>query len=675
MKRTVPYKIGVILAILLLPALTPAHAQKDPIKWGKVPDEELSMKSYEPDTSAPALVLADYGNLYFDLSDGKLKFVRENHRRIKILKRSGFDYGDITIGFHKDGEKITAFKAHTITPDGETYDLDKSDVFEEKVTGDWIRMKFTFPRIEEGAVLEYQYNLTSEYYFSLREWYFQREIPTLYSELRLKIPEWYDYIFLNQGRSYDIEETDQRTESIRVPNVVQSDVFGNQQRGIDLVQAKVNYYRYVMKDVPAMKEEAYVTTMDDYLARLRFQLRSVQYPQRGYTPILSDWPTVAKELMEHEEFGQQFTKNRYQKAVMEELEPVLAGAATKEEKALLAYEHLSRIMEWDEDFSFLAEPNVDECLKQRKGSSGSLNLLLLTALKALDVECYPILVSTRGHGKMLDLYPILSQFDHVAVIASLDGKYQVLDLGNAARPMGIPRSSTLNGMAWMVDPANPQWIELSPPMSKSSHIVQITLDDNGDTHADVQAKHEGYFAVDYREKILHDRDCAFVKDNWQKRFPDTEVAGLAFKGEDKLDAPVNFSFHVDVPASVQVAGDFIYFNPVQMPAFEENPFKVQSRDYPVDINYPFEFQNIYFVSIPEGYNIEALPESVKITLPNDGGKFEYLSSDMGQGKIRVIYRLSLFQLHFEPDEYAIIKNFFDILLQKQGEQIVFKKQM
>ena len=135
MKRTVPYKIGVILAILLLPALTPAHAQKDPIKWGKVPDEELSMKSYEPDTSAPALVLADYGNLYFDLSDGKLKFVRENHRRIKILKRSGFDYGDITIGFHKDGEKITAFKAHTITPDGETYDLDKSDVFEEKVTG------------------------------------------------------------------------------------------------------------------------------------------------------------------------------------------------------------------------------------------------------------------------------------------------------------------------------------------------------------------------------------------------------------------------------------------------------------------------------------------------------------------------------------------------------------
>ncbi len=662
-------------ALLFLLFILPAQAQKEPLKWGKIPPEELSMTRYEPDTAATALLLADYGNIFFDLADGKLKFILIHHRRIKILKRSGFDYGDASIGYRKSGEKITSFKAQTITPDGEAYSVGKSEVFEEKVNDDWIRMKFTFPRLEEGAVLEYEYHLESEYYFSLREWYFQREIPTLYSELRLRIPEWYDYIFLNQGRSYDISETDQRTETIRVPNVVQSDVFGNQQRGISQVQANINSYRFVMKDVPAMREESFVTTMDDYLARLRFQLRSVQYPGSGYKPILSDWPALAKELMEHEHFGHQFTKSRFQRAVMEELGPVLAGAATKEEKALRAYAHLAKIMQWDENFSILADPDVEECLKLRKGPSGSLNLLLLSALTALEVECYPLLVSTRGHGKMLDLYPILNQFDHVAVIASLNGQYQVLDLGSGARPAGIPRPSTLNGMGWIVNPDGPQWIELKPPMSKTARIVQATIGEQGSAHFEVQEKHEGYFAVDYRQQILEDRACSFVKEGWQERFPDTEVANLGFKGEDKLEEPLNLSFHADVPACAQVSGDFIYFNPVAMPEFDENPFKIQARNYPVDINYPFELHDIYLINTPEGYVLEELPESVKYTLPNDGGKFEYLASDMGQGRIRVICRLSLHQLHFEAGEYAGIKNFFDILLQKQGEQIVFKKQM
>lgn len=38
-----------------------AEAQKPPIKFGDVPIEQLKMKRYEKDTSASAVVLADYG--------------------------------------------------------------------------------------------------------------------------------------------------------------------------------------------------------------------------------------------------------------------------------------------------------------------------------------------------------------------------------------------------------------------------------------------------------------------------------------------------------------------------------------------------------------------------------------------------------------------------------------
>jgi hypothetical protein len=668
-------RFAVLVFAFLFLCAAQAFAQKAPMRWGKPSDEELKMAVYEPDTAAAALILGDYGNIYFDLADGNLNYILEHHRRIKILKRSGFDYGDVAIGYRKDGEKISNFKAQTITPGGETHSVAKSDIFEEKVNDNWIRMKFTFPRLEEGAVLEYQYNLTSNHYLSLREWYFQREIPTLHSELRLSIPEWYDYIFLNQGRKFDISEREQKQESVRIPNIVRSEAFGSQQRGTEMIQTQVNRYRYVMNNVPAMREEAFVTTMDDYLARLRFQLRSVKYPSGPFHPILSDWSTVAKELMDHKQFGQQFTRNRTQRRIMEELAPALAGASTKEEKAVLAYSHLAKLMQWDERYSFLAGDDLEKCLELRKGSSGELNLLLLAALKALEVECYPVLVSTRHHGKALDLYPIINQFNHVAVIARIGDQFQLFELGNAARPPGIPRPGTLNDAGWLVNPDNPVWIELSAPLAKTARIIQASIDEQGTLSFDMQEKHEGYYAVNFREEILKDKKCAFIQNQWQKRFPDTEVQAVAFEGDADPVEPVKISYKADVPGGAQAVGDFIYFNPILAPDFAENPFKLQERSYPVDITFPFEVQNIYFIDIPEGYVVEELPESVRISLPDEGGKLEYMTSTMGPNKIRVIQKINLRQLHFEPEEYPNIKNFFDILLQKQGEQIVLKKQM
>ena len=33
-----------------------------------------------------------------------------------------------------------------------------------------------------------------------------------------------------------------------------------------------------MKDVPALKEEAYITTLNNYIAKIEFQLSQIVYP-------------------------------------------------------------------------------------------------------------------------------------------------------------------------------------------------------------------------------------------------------------------------------------------------------------------------------------------------------------------------------------------------------------
>ena len=122
--------LSLILALCFFSSLL---AQKDPIKWGKIPAEQLEMATYEADTSAAALVLCNYGELRFNLTKGDIRYNFSQHKRIKILKRAGFDEGDVSIPFHKN-ESIRGLDVQVFSSDGTKFALKNSDIFEEKVS-------------------------------------------------------------------------------------------------------------------------------------------------------------------------------------------------------------------------------------------------------------------------------------------------------------------------------------------------------------------------------------------------------------------------------------------------------------------------------------------------------------------------------------------------------------
>ena len=66
-----------------------SFCQKAPVTYGKVPLEDLKMTVYDSDTTAPAVVLCDYG--FFDKE--RFDFVTRL-LRIKILRKEGFPYAD-----------------------------------------------------------------------------------------------------------------------------------------------------------------------------------------------------------------------------------------------------------------------------------------------------------------------------------------------------------------------------------------------------------------------------------------------------------------------------------------------------------------------------------------------------------------------------------------------------
>ncbi len=650
--------------------ITKIQSQED-MKWGNVPEEFLQMKTYEPDTGAAALVLGHTGELYFDFAQGKLEYFFERHKRVKIFNRSAFDEGDITIPVFEN-EKVIEIQGKVFTPDGQEFNLKKSDIFEEKVTKSFRLMKFSLPNLTEGAVLEFRYKLNSEHVVQLETWYFQENVPTLWSEYELDIPEWFRYVTISQGESLVKSEVIESRKPLRVPTY-QTSVSGTRQSGTANTDAVVRKYRYWAKDMPALRHQEYITTMEDYYAKVRYQLASIQWPNEPTEPVLGTWERLATGLWESDNFGGQITKSKNFKKLKDALTPSLNGLTTKDEKVQAIYRFVAQNIKWDENFGIFARTNLDECFEKQQASAVELNLMLLALLADQEISAFPLLVSTRDHGKAIEVYPIMGQFNHMVALVEYEGQMILLDAGSKHRPPGFPRISTLNKKGWLVDKTSPQWVDLPVLAGNTTILATLKLDENGQLSGTVQEKYQGYDAVEMRVGLEEAKGDQPIRDAFKDKFPDAALEGIEIKNLDDPLQPLAVNLKCTLPDAAVANGDFIYISPVLVPPFEENPLKLDKRDYPVELPYMISQKHILQVELPAGYTMEENLEPVRMVLPDQGGLFTMMASVINN-KLQVVYEFRLTQVQFQPEEYVGLKTFFDLALEKQNQQIVLKKQ-
>jgi hypothetical protein len=136
---------------------------------------------------------------------------------------------------------------------------------------------------------------------------------------------------------------------------------------------------------------------------------------------------------------------------------------------------------------------------------------------------------------------------------------------------------------------------------------------------------------------------------------------------------LSIRFSCRIPDAAQIAGAFIYFRPVVDFLFDENPFKSLKRSFPVSFTFPLKAQYVVNLDIPAGYNIEELPEPVRISLPNDGGKLFFSCTKASERQVQLVLKLSLSQLEFLPDQYDGLRHFFELVAAKAQSPLVLKK--
>ena len=128
----------------------------------------------------------------------------------------------------------------------------------------------------------------------------------------------------------------------------------------------------------------------------------------------------------------------------------------------------------------------------------------------------------------------------------------------------------------------------------------------------------------------------------------------------------------EIPNATTTANNIIYLKPTLKTDYDENPFKLPTRSFPIEFEYPIRDQYILNLTLPEGYVVEEKPTSVVFNLLKTGGSLKYVSAVNGN-ILQLSVKIDINQLVYQPEDYASVKEFFNQVSNKLAEQIVLKK--
>ena len=642
------------------------------IKFGSVTADDFKTKIYAVDSNAAAVIIADVGSTQIvGNTKGSFSLQFRNYRRAHILNKNGYDMGDVKIELYTSGtaeEELESLKAVTYNLENgkvvETKLEVKTAVFKDRINKNKVVKKFTFPNIKEGSIIEYEYSIISDFIFNLQPWDFQGEYPCLWSEYKVAMPSFYNYVTLSQG--YNQFFIKNSTTSTNVFNMTDSKGAGATER--DNFTANVTDYRWVMKDVRALKEESYTSTLENHISRIEFQLSSIGEPFT-FRQVMSTWQIAAKNLLEDEDFGAQLKRDN---GWLNDVMPLATkGAANVLDKAKSIYTWVrDNFTCTNYNRKYLEQP-LKTVLKNKNGNVAEINLLLTAIFRKAGIQADPVILSTREHGYTHSIYPLMDRYNYVICRIESEGEVYFLDAGEPGMGFGKLGYKCYNGYARIINETADE-IDLNASLLKEEEkkVVFIINDEKGNSVGSVQQT-PGYFESFRLRSLAKEKGTEQIFNDIKKVLgSEIKVSNTKIDSLQKYDEPLNITYDIDFVADKE---DIIYFNPMLGEGFKENPFKSAERSYPVEM--PFTIDETYNLQmeVPMGYLVDELPESMILKLNNENeGIFEYRISQ-SKGNISFRSRLKLNRANFLPDEYEMLREFFNIVVKKQAEQIVFKK--
>lgn len=634
-------------------------AQNDKYSWGRLTQAEFDMIEYDKDPEAEAVVLFDIGLTKFIDKDNSyvLEFTRT--RRIKILDQAGVDYAEFSIPyyFERGGRSEFVRSIEGVSYNYENSQLTKkelepSNIYDEVISEHWKSKKIVLPDVKVGTVLEYRYVVESPFHFNLPDWKFQDRIPTIYSSYTAKMIPFYEYIYIVQGTNRFSYQDSHVEKGL-------SRQFGS-------LEFKDMVHTYVMKDVPAFRDESYMTSIEDYIMKMDFQLAKFTNTRGTTTEVISTWDKLKDSYQKHTDFGKYIKKVHKPAEVIFESELDLSNL-NSEERVESVVNYVKNTISWNGYNGKYASKSYKELMKEKTGNAADINLFLTAMLQAAGLKATPMLISTRRHGKIDVNYPFNHYFNYVVVLVEFDGKSIVTDATERNLSYNRIPVRCMNDRGLLIDDGDPQWIKLNSPfMSTSTYNIDIQIDpEKENISATVLRQSTEYDAYSMKERFESDSEkyTDYLLDHGYISISDTK-----FKNAEDPDKDYYISFSGDFEME-KLENNLIIKPFLNIPP-KENRLTQKKRNYPVDFIYPNATKITSKISIPENYVLVDQPDKIKIDNSTGTVILQYKQVD---DKVIIDGEYAFKQGVYAPSQYDKVKFYMKNIVKIFNTPIVLQK--
>lgn len=655
-----------LFVLLVCPLMTAVAQDNVNTKFGKPTKEEMEMTVYAPEPDADAVVLCHLTNVEYTVQAINFLTDYREKMRIKVLKPGGARFAKVVVPYKKGvsignsigGLKISSkalpqpggssnsyFEGEGVSMTEEVYGYDsdesvedikatafnmeggkmvktalkKSDIVTTKIDDHNYQVEFTVPNVKEGTVIEYEYRIHSQLFWELRDWYAQSEIPVIYAKLDMNIPSYLIFNIENRG----IQQLTYTCTLGTLKFKIVSDPLANP------MSISTNHYVYEGRNLIGMPKDDYVWCAQDYYAGITAELKSYRLPGMMSMDYAKTWEQIDEMVLTSDDLGIHLSDHS---PLASELKEAQAITDLRERVAAVHKVVMGKV-KWNGKYAMSPAPTA-ETLQKGEGSNADINLLLIQSLSDAGLNAAPVLLRTRDLGQLPYNFPSIRKLSTFIVGVILpSGGNVYFDASSPTDHFPLLASLFLVERARLMQKNNKsQWVNLQKMMKTEANIlINATLDANGTLSGKQSTRINGgpTEETDYAK---------------QGQVSDGSISICPF--------PAQFP-----PLIVQIT---------------PNPFIAETRRMPVEFPCTGSNHTIINIALPEGYTAVSAPVNTTVTTPDKGIECRILTT-VGEGKVQMSCRFKINKLMHSENNYADLRQLFDLLSKYISEPLVIKK--
>ncbi len=631
-----------VIATLTLFQCASSNRWEKVIEWNDLSFENLPVESDYPGQGA--IILLDEGDLDIFKSSGFAYSLLKRHRIVKIFNSRGIHFANVTIPF-SSSTTVSSIKARTITKDGRIIPLPDNQIYDITLYpafvfySDIMAKRFTLPGVEDGCIVEYEWQKVVKNFTYWDQWTFQNEAPTLISRYHVRAPSEWDIKWKTRG--IDLEP---KTENL--PDGFKQD------------------YVWEAKNLPELKHEVAMPPISRLSTAILF------------SPVgMNKWSDIASW---YSELSADRIKPDQQ--IKAEVENLTRHCQTQQEKLEKIYQFVRdriRYVAISIGIGGYQPHFAADVFKNRYGDCKDKATIIAAMAKPLGIDVDLVLISTWQNGKVDTTITSHTQFNHVIACARLDGRNIWMDATETYCPFDHLPWYDQGRLAFVVDHSGEGNWEPTPKENIAENLVErewmLKIDSTGKIEGKLNTTVDGAFAMQDREEIETIPEEQI--ESWAfapvlQRFPKAGLQTVTFLNRKTCPKPLMFT--IDFNARPDSEKTLRLLTLETFCQFDwHNIFVSPKRIYPVYFKFPLTIRDRIRIRYPDSWKIET--NIINDSISNSLGQEIIKISTANDNEINIYREFCLKKTDIESSEYQVLQDFLNDVALSDQRFLLFKK--